>query len=478
MIFSMEKILLLLKSKKDFQLLREYLKNNYEILTLDTIKNSFNSEIDLCITDGIMLNENMNLIRKLKSNQKEIYLPVLLVTTKRMITIITSNIWEIIDDLITIPVIKRELYARVEMLLRVRRFSKEVIQFKEKNIEKLKYSLDLIKKEENVLFQNLPVAVYSLDEDGKVLLWNNSSEKILGWKKEEIIGKTFPYLDEKKVKDIIERVMSGKSIYQVELKRKRKDGGYINTLLSASPIKDFKNKIVGTIYVEENITEKLNFLKQLKKETEEKTALIRELYHRVKNNMYLILSMLELKAYSLNNKEIIDFAKEIASKIEAMALVHQKLYQSKDLTKISFHEYIAEVVILFKERYNKAIDVKLELDNLYVSLDIGIPFGIILNELFLNSIKHAFPDNRKGEIYIKMKSYKNKRVKFSFEDNGIGVNKNFDFYSKSFLGLQTIIGIVKEQLKGKINFRSDLNKGLGCNIYFRNRDYKTFVYKT
>lgn len=232
------------------------------------------------------------------------------------------------------------------------------------------------------------------------------------------------------------------------------------------------------LYVEENITEKLNFLKQLKKETEEKTALIRELYHRVKNNMYLILSMLELKAYSLNNKEIIDFAKEIASKIEAMALVHQKLYQSKDLTKISFHEYIAEVVILFKERYNKAIDVKLELDNLYVSLDIGIPFGIILNELFLNSIKHAFPDNRKGEIYIKMKSYKNKRVKFSFEDNGIGVNKNFDFYSKSFLGLQTIIGIVKEQLKGKINFRSDLNKGLGCNIYFRNRDYKTFVYKT
>lgn len=106
MIFSMEKILLLLKSKKDFQLLREYLKNNYEILTLDAI-NSFNSEIDLCITDGIMLNENMNLIRKLKSNQKDIYLPVLFVTTKKMINIITSNIWEIIDDLIIIPVYKK-----------------------------------------------------------------------------------------------------------------------------------------------------------------------------------------------------------------------------------------------------------------------------------------------------------------------------------------------------------------------------------
>ncbi|MBN1779731.1 PAS domain S-box protein [bacterium] len=211
----------------------------------------------------------------------------------------------------------------------------------------------------------------------------------------------------------------------------------------------------------------------LKRALTEKEVLLRELYHRTKNNMQVISSMLRLKARSVKETDLAFILNEIESKISSMALVHQKLYKSKDLSHIDLKEYIDELITLIRKSYREILNnivIRAKLETVHVLLDTAIPLGLVINELLTNSVKHAFPDNRGGEIQVQISKTSGKIIVLEIMDNGIGLPKNFDFQKDIHLGLQTVLDLAEGQLGAKVKFTS--RNGLHCRMTFSRELYK------
>lgn len=205
---------------------------------------------------------------------------------------------------------------------------------------------------------------------------------------------------------------------------------------------------------------------QLNRSLNEKELLLKEIHHRVKNNMQIISSLLRLQSSKINDKKIREMFKIGQNRIRSMALVHHKLYQSKDFARIEFSNYIKTLTTDLFSTYRIGIaDITLRLDIEDVFLDINraIPCGLLINELISNSLKHAFPDSRKGEIIVQM--YANKKGKHTLivKDTGIGFPEGIDLCKTETLGMRLIHDLVS-QIKGNIEL--DRKDGSTFKIIF------------
>jgi len=208
----------------------------------------------------------------------------------------------------------------------------------------------------------------------------------------------------------------------------------------------------------------------------EKEVLIRELYHRTKNNMQVICSMLLLQAYDTDDENVQNILGAMESRIHSMALIHQKLYQSGNLCNISTREYIVELAQMICENYGcneKNISMSYDIDDFSLNIEYALPCGLILNELITNSLKHAFcrPAQEGGNIYLAFKKGPEREVFIKVSDDGHGAIKDFDPARNSKLGLQIILAIVEHQLEGSIVFENI--KGFSCGITFKEKDIKS-----
>jgi PAS domain S-box-containing protein len=222
----------------------------------------------------------------------------------------------------------------------------------------------------------------------------------------------------------------------------------------------------------QDITERKQAEEQIHQALREKETLLRELYHRTKNNMNVISSMLSLQAEYSQNETVKTVFQETENKISAMALVHQMLYQSQDLSRIDLQEYVsdlAELLISNHRPMSSHIALLLDTEPVTVMLDSAIPCGLVINELFSNMFKHAFPHGRKGEIRVKLSRSADGIICLSLADNGVGVPAGFDFRAQPTLGLQTIFLIVEGQLQGSVKFGYD--HGVSCQIQFSDTFY-------
>ena len=252
------------------------------------------------------------------------------------------------------------------------------------------------------------------------------------------------------------------------------DVGYIVVRLFV--VKDSQGNTVKTYGVNQDITERKMVEEQIKKNLEEKEVLLRELYHRTKNNMQVISSMLRLRARYLKNQQITNIFKEIENKIMGMALVHQKLYESEDLSYLNLKEYIVELVRMISQGYpllSERIKISVSGTDVNVLLDTAMPFGLIINELVTNAIKYAFPDDRKGNIEITLNMSSKRELEVKVSDNGVGIPKNFDVWRDSGLGIQTVINLVDYQLDGSVKFECE--NGFSCSIVMQNELYEPRV---
>jgi two-component sensor histidine kinase len=213
-------------------------------------------------------------------------------------------------------------------------------------------------------------------------------------------------------------------------------------------------------------------LKSQLKEIEERKVLIRELYHRTKNNMQVISSLLGLKAAIVQDQETKDILGDMGNRISTIALVHQMLYQSQNLSRIDLKDYITELANLLMQSYSvehKYISLVLELESISVVIDTAIPCGLIINELISNSLKYAFPGDMKGEIRIHLAKVDKDIIELKISDNGIGIPPEYDVMDNSTLGLQIFWNIAEGQLQGEVDFQT-LN-GVSCSIRFRDALY-------
>lgn len=182
--------------------------------------------------------------------------------------------------------------------------------------------------------------------------------------------------------------------------------------------------------------------------------------------MQIISSLLRLQARNMKNKKLHEAFKTCQNRIRSMALVHEKFYRSKDLAKIELDKYIQEVAIHLFQTYGidqDIIKLTTEMDKVYIDINRAVSLGLIINELLSNSIKHAFPNNKKGEIQIRLQKIKNGNYELVISDNGIGIPKNSDFLNTRSLGMHLVNDLVK-QIEGHINLKRE--RGTSFQITF------------
>lgn len=204
----------------------------------------------------------------------------------------------------------------------------------------------------------------------------------------------------------------------------------------------------------------------------EKEVLLRELYHRTKNNMQVITSLLNLQSNYFENGEVREVFEEMENRIHSMAMVHQKLYQSQNLASINLKEYTQELALLLLQSYGARgglVTVQCDASDVFVQIDVAVPYGLVLNELVSNALKHAFPGGRAGEIVIGLSRIDGGKVELSVSDNGVGVPAGFDFKARGRLGQQIIFSIVEHQLRGEVRYES--KEGVTCRVRFKEEIY-------
>jgi len=328
----------------------------------------------------------------------------------------------------------------------------------EKEIIKSKEELADLNNYLETIINSSPFAIIDLNHEGKVKsVWNPAAERIYGWQSQEVLGKSLPSVpsDEMDLNEQIrKRVISGESINEIELKRIRKDGSMIDILMGAAPLYDSQGQIDGIMSASADITAMVEAEKQIKASLKEKEVLLMEIHHRVKNNLQIISSLMSLQSEYVQDQNTLKMFQESKNRVRAMSLIHEKLYQSPDMTRISFGGYIQNLVHQLLEFYKvKSDEVKFEImvDEIFLTLDNSIPLGLIVNELVSNCLKHAFPDGEMGKVFIQLESQDNENI-LTVSDDGIGLPDDFDISETDSLGLK-IVQTLTLQLRGELDIK-------------------------
>ena len=245
------------------------------------------------------------------------------------------------------------------------------------------------------------------------------------------------------------------------------DGHRIPVEIGAS-IVNFSNELY-IVMVVRDITERKLAEDNIKSSLEEKNILLREIHHRVKNNMQIISSLLNLQTRYIADEKVVDILKESQNRVKSMAMIHETLYQSEGFAEIGFSNYVNNLVTYLLQSYVDRDHVKIitDVDDIFLDIDTAIPCGLIINELITNSLKHAFPNITNGQIHIKLMWGDDKFI-LEVKDNGVGFPEMLDFRNTESLGLQLINSLVM-QLDGSIELKSD--GGTEFKIVFHEMNY-------
>jgi len=302
---------------------------------------------------------------------------------------------------------------------------------------------------------------------------------MLGYLPEEVIGKpVWGFISEEcrsAVKMHLEKRIQGIS-ESYELKLIRKDSSPQWTFLNAKPLFDEEGRFTGVMSMLTDITKRKEAEEAL---TNIETARKKEIHHRIKNNLQVISSLLDLQAEKFNNREyikdseVLEAFRESQDRVISMALIHEELYKGGGFDTLNFSSYIEKLAENLFQTYrlgNDDLSLNMDLEeNIFFDMDIAVPLGIIVNELVSNSLKHAFTKNE-GEIRIRLcreeKSTETQESLFSLiiSDNGKGIPENLELENTESLGLK-LVSILADQLDGNLELKRE--NGTEFRISFR-----------
>ncbi len=218
---------------------------------------------------------------------------------------------------------------------------------------------------------------------------------------------------------------------------------------------------------------RLNSEKQLRHSLHEKETLLQELHHRVKNNLQIISSLVNIQSRKVKDSSFKSMLKETNARIRSIALIHERLYQSHDLTKLSFDEYIMSLIqeikrVLREDSQN--VKVVTHLEHHDMSVETAVPCGLILTELLSNALKYAFPDKEKGLVTIRFSKLSDENFELTISDDGVGMPDGVNPQKTESTGLNLVYNLVKSQLHGTI--KEECNHGASFTICFKELSYK------
>ncbi len=252
---------------------------------------------------------------------------------------------------------------------------------------------------------------------------------------------------------------------QVELKLTKNNQIFWLDLF-LNPIFDIEGKVIEISMVAHDVTEKKSNEIELTASLKEKEILLKEIHHRVKNNLQIISSILNLQSSFIQDKKTLEILEDSRNRIRSMAIIHENLYHTANFSSIDFSNYLTILSTNLVSSYRleeNSIDLVTDFEAVELVLDQAIPCGLIINELVTNALKYAFKDMPVGEVYVSLKMDEDD-VFIIVKDNGVGLPKNFNYLESDSLGLQLVVTLV-EQLDGKLEIKE--TKGTEFNIRFK-----------
>ena len=311
--------------------------------------------------------------------------------------------------------------------------------------------------------------------DGLLTYVNSSLADLFRITREQMIG-TDPLAlikqeDRMQVQENMERRYRGEEIPPYTISCIRHDeSGFFGELWAKVAIWQKNPVMVGTITDVSDIRSNIETIelqdRQLQKSLDEKEVLLKEIHHRTKNNMMVVISMLDLQLAEIEDERTRIIFQEMEDRIRAMALVHEKLYQSQNLSEIDFESYIREIgesLVANMVLKNRA-RLELAIEPMSINIDVAVPLGLVINEIVTNSVKHAFPRGRQGEIYIRLEKNSSGEIVLTVGDDGVGLPAEIDVMESSSFGMQIISSLVTMQLSAKL--RVDRRHGTRYSIVF------------
>lgn len=336
------------------------------------------------------------------------------------------------------------------------------IELEMQNEDLIKTQMDLenSRRDYYELYDFAPVGYFTLDENVIIKRVNLLGAEILGKPRKYLINEALIRFispsSKKTFHDHFQEVKKTqlKKRCQIKLISNNKIPFFIS--LDTAAILDEKGKFKGFRTTLTDISERKKMEGEIGDSLKEKELLLKEIHHRVKNNLQVISSLLNMQSRYIKNKTDQELFRESQTRAKSMALIHERLYQSTDLRRIDFGEYIKTLTYDLYHSYGgnpNTIKLNIELEPIMVDINTAVPCGLIVNELLSNTLKHAFPNGRRGELNIKFYS-KNKNLVLIVRDDGVGFPEDLNFRNTESLGLNLVNTLVG-QINGEIEIMVD-----------------------
>ena len=333
-----------------------------------------------------------------------------------------------------------------------------------------KYS-ELYDKYSN-LYDFAPVGYFTIKEKGIIEQANLTGATLLGINRKSLIGKPLVRFITREDQDIFylhhTQVLKKDGNHTCEIKMMNYDNAPFYAQLDSIAVQGEDDNDTKLRTAITDITDRKMTDLQLQTSLKEKEVLLQEVHHRVKNNMQVMISLIKLQCEKIEDKHICDVFNKTADRINSMAIVHKQLYKSDNISKIDLTKYInsiAETLFVSRGVDTAKISLKICKSDIDLDLDSAISCGLIINELITNSLKYAFPEDRKGEIRVEFENIGNGQLEMRVSDDGVGIPVNFDFSVSDTLGFQIVKGLAAHQLRGTLEL--DSTKGTKFLIRFK-----------
>jgi PAS domain S-box-containing protein len=338
--------------------------------------------------------------------------------------------------------LRSSTFRRVRKLLEERVMVK-TRQLVDKNLELEKLSLVASKTDNSVLIAS---------PEGEIEWINDGFVRMIGMSKEKVLGRKLPEMNVyNNILNEIESAIAEKHsrIFESNVTTHHLKNIWLSTTLT--PIYNEFGTLKKLVLVDTDITSGKLLQKQIEESLREKEVLLKEIHHRVKNNLQIIISLLNLQSGYIKDQTTLKAVQDGQNRVRSMALVHEKFYQAEELSEIDFGEYVEKLTQYIYQSYGDKTDrikLRIKTDHVKLDMDTAMPSGLLVNEIVTNAYKYAFPGEMQGEIRIELMKQDGKVV-FLISDNGIGLPEMISLEQSETLGMQ-LIQALTAQLDGEL----------------------------
>lgn len=379
------------------------------------------------------------------------------ITSKDEIGQLAASINKMAEDLADITRSRNDRTAELESAV-------ELLNDEVNEHRKARNALRESEEQFRTLVEQSPVSIQIMDPDGRTIQVNRAWQKLWGLTLSDLADYNMlkdRQLEQLGIMSYIKKAFSGEPAFipaaEYDAHKTLSKGEKRWVQARVYPVKGESGDIRMVVLTHEDITERKLAEDKVSASLREKEVLLKEIHHRVKNNMAVISSLLKLQANRVKDDRAREMFIDSIGRIQSMAMIHEKLYRAEDLARVDFRAYMKEMIASMFTSYRLSpgkIALHMDIENVSMSIDDAIPFGLIINELLSNCLKYAFPEDRKGNIRVELYENDDNEIELTVSDDGVGMPEWLDLENADSLGL-SLVNALTTQLQGRIELNRE-----------------------